>query len=258
VLAWAAVTVAARPSPLERVWTARWPLYAEIALFLVLNFTYEWLRDLVAVDDPTRPIRHALDVVSLEKDLGVFVEVDVHDWAQRIPAVDFTTTWIYTLEYTSVMVGMFLAIWFLRRDRFPFFRNWYWLTNGLAVVGYWLYPLAPPRLTDLGLSDPTREALQLGGSLSWFQPFRNEFAAMPSMHVGSAFLFALVAFWLLAPRRGRWLTFLWPALILFTVVATANHWLLDGVAGVTTVLIALVIVLRLTPGQRRPWERAPA
>ena len=41
------MTVAASPSPLARAWSARWPFAAEIVLFLVLNVTYEWLRDLV-------------------------------------------------------------------------------------------------------------------------------------------------------------------------------------------------------------------
>ena len=54
VLRCAAVTVAARPSPLARAWSARWSLGAEIVLFLVLMFAYEWVRDLVALDDPTR------------------------------------------------------------------------------------------------------------------------------------------------------------------------------------------------------------
>ena len=95
-------------------------------------------------------------------------------------------------------------------------------------MGYWLYPLAPPRLTDLGLEDPTKATLELGGALSWFQPFRNEFAAMPSMHVGYTFLFALTLFWLKRPS---------PLALAGVAVAgdhavrglaTANHWWLDG------------------------------
>ena len=70
------------------------------------------------------------------------------------------------------------------------------------------HPLAPPRLTDLGLDDPTKASLELGGALSWFRPFRNEFAAMPSMHVGYTLLFALTLVWMHRGSRWRWVAFL--------------------------------------------------
>jgi len=251
------VTVAASPSPLARVWSARWPFAAELVLFLVLNVAYEWLRDLVAVEDLAAPLAHAARVIDVEKALGLFVEPDLHDWVQSVPAAKFITTWAYTLGHTAGFTVMFLWVWFRRRENFAVFRNWFWITNGLAILGYWILPLAPPRLAGIGLSDPTKESLKLGGSLDWFQPFRNEFAAMPSMHVGYSFLFALTLFFMLAPSRWRWLAFAWPATMLFVVMATANHWWLDGVGGVTCVLIGLLIVTRVSdPRMLRPWERA--
>jgi len=254
VLRCAAVTVAARPSPLARAWSARWPLGAEIVLFLVLMFAYEWVRDLVALDDPTRPIRHALDVIDVEKTLGFFVEPDVQDFAHSVAGVKFLTTWAYTLGHTPGFIVAFTFVWFRRRPYYAAFRNWFWITNALALVGYWLYPLAPPRLTDLGLEDPTKTPLELGGALSWFEPFRNEFAAMPSMHVGYTFLFALTLVWLLRPSAWRWLALLWPATMLFVVVSTANHWILDGLGGVGAVLLALAIVSPLCRSLPRPWK----
>jgi hypothetical protein len=248
------VTVAAPPSPLARLWTARWPIGCELVLFFLLMAAYEWARDLVATEDFDRVLGHAHDVVRLERDLGIFWEPDVHHWVQDVGFLDFTTTWIYTLAHTTGFAVMFFWVWFRRRENFAMFRNWFWITNALAVVGYWLYPLAPPRLSGLGLADPTKESLELGGSLSWFQPFRNEFAAMPSMHVGYTFLFALTIFWLNRGSRWRWLAFLWPATMLFTVVATANHWWLDGVGGVMAVLIGLVIAWRLSGDLPMPWD----
>lgn len=238
-----------------RLWAARWPLWCEVLLFLVLFVAYEWLRDLVAVEDPTRPLRHALDIVDIERSLGLFVEPDVQDLAHATAAGEFITKWFYTLAYTGGFLAMFVWVWFRRRPWFPVFRNWFWITNFLAVVGYWVYPLAPPRLTDLDLEDPTKATLTLGGALDWFQPFRNEFAAMPSMHVGQSVLFGLALFWLLRPSPWRWLAFAWPAFMLFTVMATANHWWLDGVGGVVTVLLGLAIAAALAGGMPLPWQR---
>lgn len=236
------------------MWTARWPIGCELVLFFLLMAAYEWARDLVATEDFDRVLGHAHDVVRLERDLGMFWEPDVHHWVQDVGFLDFTTTWIYTLAHTTGFAVMFFWVWFRRRESFAMFRNWFWITNALAVVGYWLYPLAPPRLSGLGLADPTKESLELGGTLSWFQPFRNEFAAMPSMHVGYTFLFALTIFWLNRGSRWRWLAFLWPATMLFTVVATANHWWIDGLGGVTAVLIGLVIAWRLSGDLPMPWD----
>ena len=247
------MTVAARSSPFARAWSARWPIGAEVLLFLALMVLYEFLRDAVAVTSLVRPLRHAGQVVDLERALGLFVEVDLHDWVQSVGALEFTTTWLYTLGHTTGFAVMFFWVWFRRRDQFAMFRNWFWITNALAVVGYWVYPLAPPRLTDLGLADPTKESLELGGALSWFQPFRNEFAAMPSMHVGYTLLFALTLIWLQRPSPWRWLALLWPAGMLLVVMATANHWWIDGAGGAAAVLIALPVADRLAGNLPRPW-----
>ncbi len=257
MLASRAVTVAATPSPFARAWTARWPIGVELALFFVLMAAYEWLRDLVATEDFERVLGHAHDVVDAERALGAFWEPDIHHWVQGIGPLEFTTTWVYTLAHTTGFAVVFFWVWFRRRGNYAMFRNWFWITNALAVVGYWLYPLAPPRLSGLGLADPTKESLELGGSLSWFQPFRNEFAAMPSMHVGYSVLFALTLFWLNRGSRWRWLAFLWPAGMLFVVVATANHWWLDGVGGAATVLIGLAVAWRLSGGLPMPWDWRP-
>ena len=85
VLRCAAVTDAARPSPSR----APGPHVAprrQIVLFLVLMLAYEWVRDLVAMDDPARPLRHALDVIDVEKTLGFFVEPTSRTAPTRWPA----------------------------------------------------------------------------------------------------------------------------------------------------------------------------
>jgi hypothetical protein len=250
------VTVAARPSPLVRAASARWPLGAEIALFLVLMAAYEWVRDLVAPGDPADALRHAGQVIDAQRALGLFVEPDVQRITNDMPGGEFTMSWLYTLGHTPGFIVAFCIVWFTRRRWFAFFRNWFWATNAVALLGYALYPLAPPRLAGLGLADPTDETLELGGALSWFQPFRNEYAAMPSMHVGYTVLFALALFWLLRPSPRRWLVWLWPAGMLLVVMATANHYWLDGVGGAVAVLAGLGLVHALSPPRMlRPWQR---
>lgn len=248
-------TIEVRP----RAWW--WDLARYVVAFLVLMFLYELARDLVSLDEPaTRAYANADQVISAERSLGLFVEDDLQGAVHAIPGGRFATTWFYTIAYVTGYAVFFLWAFFRQRRHMLFLHTWYWVTNGLAVLVYWLYPLAPPRFIEgLGLEDTTKAALELGGSLSWFEPFRNLYAAMPSMHVGQTVLYSVAITWMLR-ARWRWLVWLWPAMMLLTVMVTANHYWLDGVAGVAVVAIALAITTMVMrrPALGRHWRHDEA
>jgi hypothetical protein len=231
-------------------------LAREVALFIALMVLYEAVRDRLEPSTATVPLEHARQVVHAERWLGLFVEPDVQRAVHAVPGGRFVSSWIYTLEYTAGFVGFFLWLWFRHRDRYAFIRTWFWIVNGLAVVGFWLYPLAPPRLAGLGLADTTKRTLELGGATSWFEPFRNVYAAMPSMHVGQPVLYAVALTLLLRPSPWRFAAWLWPAVMLVVVMATANHYWMDAAGGATAVLLGLGITTLVVRSQRRPWEPA--
>ncbi len=235
-----------------------WDLARFVLAFLVLMFVYELARDFVSLSEPAKAAYdHADQIISAERALGLFVEPDLQGAVHAIPGGRFATTWFYTIAYTTGYVLFFLWVFFRHRRHMLFLHTWYWVTNGVAVLVYWLYPLAPPRFIEgLGLEDTTKAALELGGTLTWFQPFRNLYAAMPSMHVGQTILYALTVMWILRSGR-RWLVWLLPAMMLITVVATANHYWLDAVGGAVVVLVALAIT---TLAMRRPapWKAVRA
>jgi hypothetical protein len=228
-----------------------------VLLFLVLMFVYELVRDFVApAADATLPYENADRVISAERAVGLFVEDDLQHWVHEVPGGRFVTTWFYTIAYTAGYVLFFTWVFFRHRRHLLFLFTWYWITNGIALVVYWLFPLAPPRFVEgLGLEDTTKASLELGGSLEWFQPFRNLYAAMPSMHVGQAILYALAITWL-CRSRWRWAVWLWPAMMLLTVMVTANHYWLDGVGGAICVGLALVITM-LAVRRPAPWQALP-
>jgi hypothetical protein len=224
-----------------------------VLLFVVLMFVYELVRDFVApAADATLPYKNAEHVISAERAMGLFVEDDLQRWVHEVPGGRFVTTWFYTLAYTAGYLVFFTWVFLRQRRHLLFLLTWYWITNGLALMLYRLYPLAPPRFVEgLGLEDTTKAALELGGSLEWFQPFRNLYAAMPSMHVGQTVLYALAITWL-CRSRWRWAVWLWPAMMLLTVMVTANHYWLDGVGGTVCVGLALLITTLVL---RRPVPR---
>jgi PAP2 superfamily len=254
LLAWRPVTTdaqavpAAAPSPRVRA------IVLQGLLFFLLMVAYEGARHLVEPGTPAVPLDHASQIIDAERAMGLFVEPDIQRFTEDTPGLESASKWIYTLAHTPGFILFFVWMWFRQKARFAFVRNWFWVMNGVAVLGYWLYPLAPPRLVpELGLSDPTAASLELGGSLTWFQPFRNIFAAMPSMHVGYTVFFA-VAIILLLKSPWRWLALVWPATILYVVMATANHYWLDGVGGAVTCGIALLITALVWRRLRRPWQ----
>ncbi|MEU5883968.1 phosphatase PAP2 family protein [Spirillospora sp. NPDC047279] len=143
----------------------------------------------------------------------------------------------------------FLAwVWFRRRPAWPRVRAAIVLSAALALVVHFLYPLAPPRLMPgAGMVDlmnaygPSSYAHEPGEGMA------NQFAAMPSLHVGWA---VLVAWGVIRYGRGRLrhLVVLHPVLTVTVVVLTANHYWLDGVAGSAVVVAALAASARLVRG----------
>lgn len=256
MLAWRPVTSDAQAVPVPAPSPRFRPLAVQLLLFLVLMVAYEAIRQVVEPTTADAALAHAGQVVDAERALGLFFEPDLQRAVKGAPGGDFVVSWIYTLAHTAGFTAFFLWAWFRHRERFAFVRNWFWTTNGIALLGYWLYPLAPPRLAGLGLNDSTADTLTLGGSLEWFQPFRNVVAAMPSMHVGYTVLFA-AAIILMLRSPWRWLALLWPGIMLIVVMATANHYWLDGVGGAAAVGLGLVFTRLVWPRLVRPWHRRP-
>jgi membrane-associated phospholipid phosphatase len=135
----------------------------------------------------------------------------------------------------------------------------------LALVGYALYPTAPPRLMpEWGFTDSISQFVT--GSRGWTDntaagAFVNGYAAVPSMHVCFALIIGVSMAHLL---RRRWATVLWylyPVLVTFVVVATANHYLTDVFLGALTAGLAMLLAVRLL-ARARPgvwaFQRASA
>jgi membrane-associated phospholipid phosphatase len=125
----------------------------------------------------------------------------------------------------------------------------------LAVPGYILYPTAPPRLlVHEHFTDPLASAtLNQQGTLVTL--FGNPYAAMPSLHTATAILVGCCGVLVARHKLVKLVWALYPALVVFSIVATANHFFLDAIAGAGVLAIALTIVLCLH--RRMAWSLAP-
>ncbi|MFI5495744.1 phosphatase PAP2 family protein [Actinoplanes sp. NPDC051859] len=227
----------------------------EIVLLLAAFAAYSGARMLADPDlGSARATADAL--LGLERLLHLDVEDTFNRVATGTPwAAAAMSFWYAALHY---LVTPLVLVWlFLRhRDRYPTARNGLVIGSALGLICYVLLPTAPPRLMPAGFVDTLASTADLGwwsshaSAPAGLGHFTNELAAMPSLHVGWAFWVA----WVLPGVLPRVIGGLYAAITAVVVVGTANHWVLDAVAGIAVIAAGLVIAPRL----RRRAEPAAA
>jgi len=222
---------------------------AEVAGLGLLYAGYSLARNLVAHEvDGARS--RAYDVLHLERVLHLDVEAAANNWLTAHLAVAVTASfWYATLHF--IVTPVVLVLLWLRAPRptYRLLRNTLVVATGLALIGYATYPLMPPRMLPSYTDTMSQTA-----SYGWWGAdasaprglggLTNQFAAMPSMHLGWAVWCALAASMLLSGRRWRHLVWLYPLGTLAVVVGTANHYVVDGIAGAALVLGVFAVLRR--------------
>ena len=127
-------------------------------------------------------------------------------------------------------------------------RNAFLASGAIALVIFALFPVAPPRLIGAGFIDTLQFTIALTYNNS---PGVNEFAAVPSMHVGWNLLLAMGLFLTVRNPVVRGVALLLPPAMIVSTVATGNHYLLDAPLGIMTALSGLIIALLV----RRYWPQ---
>jgi PAP2 superfamily len=203
----------------------------------------------VTADEGSSAFGNARDLWHVERLLHLPRETGVQDWfLSNVHLVELANTY-YAVVHFPATVG-FLVFMFIRRPaHYPWVRRAIVLLSAAALALHVLFPLAPPRMwPGLGFVDtgavfgPNVYGPPEGESIA------NQFAAMPSLHIGWALLIA-VGLIAATRTRWRWLWLLHPLLTVLVVVGTGNHWWLDGV--VAGVLLAGAIALALLPDRAR-------
>jgi hypothetical protein len=221
----------------------------QIAVFVAAFLLYDLVRGLVASANPYKPFGDATKIINFERLLHVFAEPSIQGWAQSkhvlMDVLDFT----YLNGHFVLTFAALLFIYLRRNDSFYFVRNMLMIAMGIALVGYYLYPTAPPRLMpEWGFTDSISQFMGLGTFHFDNGPegaFLNGYAAVPSIHV----CFAIIIGWpmmKLARRRAAKVAWcLYPLLVTFVVVATGNHYFIDVFLGAVTAGIAALLAKQL-------------
>jgi PAP2 superfamily len=199
---------------------------------LLLFFAAYWIYNLarwIFVGDLSQAREHARWIFDLEQAAGVAVEGSV----QR--AFDFpVATWLLSNLYlvAQLVVVPVVLIWLYRSSPAVYrqLRNTVVATWLIAVPVFALFPVAPPRLADIGIADTVSQ--QAGVELTGRSTiFYNQLAAVPSLHVGFAVAVGVAAAVALRRPWAKALALLWGPIVSLAVVATGNHYVFDIAAG---------------------------
>jgi membrane-associated phospholipid phosphatase len=209
---------------------------------------------------------HAREIVRVERATGLGVEHAVQQVTFHLPWLVGLCNVCYSATHLVVPPVVLVILYRRAPDRYRRWRNVLLVMLGLSLLCFLLYPVLPPRLVPGGdhLVDTSRAyfnvdqvpgasvvATATRSSAPQWAPFTNPMAAMPSLHVGWA-VWASLAMWPVVRRRGsRWAVALYPLAMIWSVVVTGNHWLLDAVGGVAVVVVAYVATRAISTVGRR-------
>ena len=249
----------------------------EAAIVAVAFLLYFGVRGAV-IDRPEAAYRHALYVIDAQRALGFFWEDDLNNWVKDKLFIAQTMNLVYFYLHFPLIIAFGIWLYYFRRDKYTLTRDAFLASGAIALVVYWLYPVAPPReLPELAAQFDPNAPAYVRGFLDTLQvhlgyaydtqstrAFVNPYAAMPSLHFGWDLLLGLAIIWAFWPaRKARKLTeppqaprLRWyhalilvgialPVLQIFSITLTANHFFLDAAAGGAVALAGIGVAAAL-------------
>lgn len=199
----------------------------------------------IADRNPAKAFENALTVIDIEQKADALFELTLQRWIHSSELLTTLTSWTYWMSQFTVVGLTLLWVYLRRNDGFLRFRNTIMLANVIGLAGYALLPTAPPRMfPSFGFVDTLAAFSSVNHGSGLVELASNPYAAMPSLHAADALIVGVVLATVVRRRIFKVLWLLWPAWVWFTVMATANHFWLDIVAGIAVAAIAAAVVYR--------------
>jgi hypothetical protein len=216
----------------------------ESLVILLGALLYFWVRGLIHTQAEVA-FANAETLIALQGRMGIFHEA----WLQSL-IIDSgwmvtLANWIYIFGHWPVIVGTLVWLVWRHTGHFALYRSALLLSGAIGLVCFVMLPMAPPRfLADHGFIDTVTHG---SNAYRVLQPpaFTNQYAAMPSLHVGWNLLMGIAIFRCASTRWARAFGVLMPLAMYLATVVTANHYLLDGVVGSLVALVGLAIAYRI-------------
>lgn len=226
------------PEPVVR---AR-PWWPELLILGLLYLGYRQVRGLVS-GQVGAAYRNAGTIVEITPPPGRALEAWANDVASAHLWLGVACSLFYGLLHLPVTAGVLVWLWRRHPGDYPAARTTLVLVSLLSLLAFWLFPVAPPRFAVPGAVDTlavAQRAIGVPASQS-VEGFVNDFAAFPSLHMAWACWCAWAVHRAAARPIAR-LAWLYPLVTGVVLVSTANHYVVDLVAGAGVVAVAACLV----------------
>jgi membrane-associated phospholipid phosphatase len=217
----------------------------QIGILVGVDLAYTFVRGIV---DSERALAfaHGRQVIDFEQATHTFFEPSLQ--AFFLPAqwvIDFANQ-VYLNAQFSIAIGFLLWLYLFRNESYYFVRNMFVVAMGIALVGYMIYPTAPPRMfPEHGFVDTLNAYSDVGHDSSLAKIFINPYAAVPSMHCAFAMMIGGTGVIVCRRLASKVLWATWPLLVSWVTIVTANHYWVDVALGWLVALGAALIAQRL-------------
>jgi len=220
--------------------------WMELGAVLAFYFLYSLIRN-ASEGDTAAAFDHARQVIRWEQAVGLYVEETLQDWALLLRPLVVALNYLYGSLHFVVTGATLIYLYRRSSEHYRLWRNTLAVTTALALIGFVLWPLMPPRLLPEGYGFV--DTLRIYPTFWSFQSstmndISNQYAAMPSLHFAWALLCACALIGRVKHTWSRALVILYPTVTFAAIVLTGNHFVLDAVAG-AAVFGAGFVVARL-------------
>lgn len=217
--------------------SARRGLAREVVLVTIAILVYFGVRNATARSE-RQALANADWLLTLEQKLGLAWEKAAQSAVIGSDQLVALSNWVYIWGHWPVILPSAVLLFLLRRPHYYRLRNAMFISGAIGFLLFGLFPVAPPRLCDLGLVDTVTAQSEAYRAL---QPpgLTNQYAAFPSLHAGWNVLLGIILFQAWHHPVIRAFAVLTPIAMALAVVSTANHFVIDVVAGVVVILAGL-------------------
>ncbi|MGW1076716.1 bifunctional glycosyltransferase 87/phosphatase PAP2 family protein [Streptomyces sp. NPDC002537] len=233
-------------------------VFLELMLIRVGYFAYSFIRA-SAPDERSLAESHGRQILGVEEFLHIDVEHGFNHFVASVDRLADAMDYYYGTFHFLVPVSLLAYLYVRRPGTYRWARTGLSLATLMALVGFWAYPLAPPRLMPgRGFIDTANGPQDLANpDFGALTELSNQYAAMPSLHIGWS-LWCGIVIATVAPKVWmRWLGMLYPLMTLSVIIGTANHYVLDAVGGALVVTLGFAIQYVLTGPGRRALGKVP-
>ncbi|NUP53203.1 MAG: phosphatase PAP2 family protein [Catenulispora sp.] len=227
--------------------TNRPKLWLEIGLIALGYWLYTLTRLAAPLHEATAQQR-GWDLLHVEHYLGLNFERSFNHWVYGVRWLAFSMNVYYATLHFIVPIAVLIWVYVKFPDRYRAVRTVMCTMTLIALFGFYFYSLCPPRLLPDGnfidtfkLLNPWGQTAATSDGVAGLGKGTNEFAAMPSLHIGWSTWCALVIAHLATNKWVKVLGIAYPFATFAVILGTANHYVLDAVGGLVVLALGFLL-----------------